>query len=84
MGMNESIVSIPLKTNNTCRLKFPLEFHILLWYRIYLPQISYLCLIEACRYMIYELWQVRRALIIMHQRDEVEYKGERRLILRKA
>ncbi|KAK9947397.1 hypothetical protein M0R45_003023 [Rubus argutus] len=27
---------------------------------------------------------VRRALIIMHQRDEVEYKGERRLILRKA
>ncbi|XP_061990739.1 DNA replication licensing factor MCM5 [Rosa rugosa] len=27
---------------------------------------------------------VRRALIIMHQRDEVEYKGERRLILRKS
>ncbi|KAH0970235.1 hypothetical protein GBA52_022391 [Prunus armeniaca] len=27
------------------------------------------------------LWQVRRALIIMHQRDEVEYKRERRLIL---
>ncbi|VVA25057.1 PREDICTED: DNA replication licensing factor [Prunus dulcis] len=27
---------------------------------------------------------VRRALIIMHQRDEVEYKRERRLILRKA
>ncbi|KAK1353027.1 hypothetical protein POM88_052865 [Heracleum sosnowskyi] len=27
---------------------------------------------------------VRRALIIMHQRDEVEYKRERRVILRKA
>ncbi|KAL5547659.1 hypothetical protein UlMin_002890 [Ulmus minor] len=27
---------------------------------------------------------IRRALIIMHQRDEVEYKRERRLILRKA
>ncbi|XP_050272148.1 DNA replication licensing factor MCM5 [Quercus robur] len=27
---------------------------------------------------------VRRALIIMHQRDEVEYKRERRLIFRKA
>ncbi|XP_031378523.1 DNA replication licensing factor MCM5 [Punica granatum] len=27
---------------------------------------------------------VRRALIIMHQRDEVEYKRERRIILRKA
>lgn len=28
--------------------------------------------------------QVRRALIIMHQRDELEYKRERRVILRKA
>lgn len=28
--------------------------------------------------------QVRRALIIMHQREEVEYKRERRVILRKA
>ncbi|KAK9269735.1 hypothetical protein L1049_001513 [Liquidambar formosana] len=27
---------------------------------------------------------VRRALLIMHQRDEVEYKRERRVILRKA
>ncbi|GJZ51929.1 DNA replication licensing factor MCM5, partial [Tanacetum coccineum] len=27
---------------------------------------------------------VRRALIIMHQRDEVEYKRERRVIIRKA
>uniref|UniRef100_A0A7N0ZT65 DNA replication licensing factor MCM5 n=1 Tax=Kalanchoe fedtschenkoi TaxID=63787 RepID=A0A7N0ZT65_KALFE len=27
---------------------------------------------------------VRRALIIMHQRDEIEYKRERRVILRKA
>ncbi|KAK3033202.1 hypothetical protein RJ639_036994 [Escallonia herrerae] len=27
---------------------------------------------------------VRRALVIMHQRDEVEYKRERRVILRKA
>ncbi|KAL6012076.1 minichromosome maintenance protein 5 [Asimina triloba] len=28
--------------------------------------------------------QVRRALLIMHQRDEVEYKRERRVIVRKA
>ena len=27
---------------------------------------------------------VRRALIIMHQRDEVEYKRERRIIVRKS
>lgn len=34
------------------------------------------CIIGAC--------QVRRALLIMHQRDEVEYKRERRVIVRKA
>lgn len=28
--------------------------------------------------------QVRRALLIIHQRDEVEYKRERRVIVRKA
>lgn len=28
--------------------------------------------------------QVRRALLIMHQREEVEYKRERRVIVRKA
>jgi hypothetical protein len=30
------------------------------------------------------LLQVRRALVIMHQRDEVEYKRERHVIVRKA
>lgn len=29
-------------------------------------------------------FQVRRALLIMHQRDEVEYKRERRIVIRKA
>jgi hypothetical protein len=29
-------------------------------------------------------FQVRRALVIMHQRDEVEYKRERHVIVRKA
>ena len=30
------------------------------------------------------VFQIRRALLIMHQRDEVEYKRERHVIVRKA
>lgn len=30
------------------------------------------------------IFQVRRALLIMHQREEVEYKREHRVIVRKA
>jgi hypothetical protein len=38
----------------------------------------------VCDHGFLLLLQVRRALVIMHQRDEVEYKRERHVIVRKA
>lgn len=60
----------------------PLSNAQLLWKIVGLTVYCYVVLKLPFLWMSF--WQVRRALIIMHQRDEVEYKRERRVIYRKA
>lgn len=71
MGMNESIVRI-----NTLILVETFYIALNLWFRR--RHYFYETLHDLC------LCQVRRALLIMHQREEVEYTRERRQIVRKA
>lgn len=82
-GLGESTVSLLPTFDLPDRPEFVLEPGIM-------PHKTYLCsvflLVSYCECTdpVGHLLQIRRALIVMAQRDEIEYRRERRVIVRKA